>query len=46
MMLKLYYYPTPNSTNVAVLLEELELPYEVETVDIMKANGTLQSSGK
>ena len=35
-MLKLYYHPTPNSTKVAVLLEELELPYEVETVDIMK----------
>ena len=35
-MLKLYYHPTPNSTKVAVLLEELELPYEVETIDIMK----------
>jgi len=35
-MLKLYYHPTPNSTKVAVLLEELELPYEVTTIDIMK----------
>jgi len=35
-MLKLYYHPTPNSTKVAVLLEELELPYEVATIDIMK----------
>jgi GST-like protein len=35
-MLKLYYHPTPNSTKVAVLLEELGLTYEVETVDIMK----------
>lgn len=35
-MLKLYYHPTPNSTKVAVLLEELGLPFEVETVDIMK----------
>ncbi|RBP13753.1 GST-like protein [Roseiarcus fermentans] len=35
-MLTLYYHPTPNSTKVAVLLEELELPYEVIPVDIMK----------
>jgi GSH-dependent disulfide-bond oxidoreductase len=35
-MLKLYYHPTPNSAKVAVLLEELEAPYEVETIDIMK----------
>jgi GST-like protein len=34
-MLKLYYHPTPNATKVAVLLEELDLPYEVRTVDIM-----------
>ena len=35
-MLKLYYHPTPNSTKVAVLLEELELPFEVVPVDIFK----------
>ena len=35
-MLKLYYHPTPNSMKVAVLLEELDLPYEVATSDIMK----------
>lgn len=35
-MLKLYYHHTPNSTKVAVFLEELEVPYEIETVDIMK----------
>jgi GST-like protein len=35
-MLKLYYHPTPNSMKVVVLLEELELPFEVATVDIFK----------
>jgi GST-like protein len=35
-MLKLYYHPTPNSTKVAVMLEELETPYEVLPVDIHK----------
>ena len=35
-MLKLYYHPTPNSMKVVVLLEELELPFEVVTVDIFK----------
>ena len=35
-MLKFYYHATPNSTKVALLLEELQLPYEVITVDIFK----------
>jgi len=35
-MLKLYYHPTPNSMKVAIVLEELELPFEVVTVDIFK----------
>ena len=35
-MLTLYYHPTPNSLKVAVLLEELALPFEVATVDIFK----------
>ncbi len=33
-MLTLHYHATPNSTKVAVLLEELGLPYEVVPVDI------------
>jgi GST-like protein len=45
-MLKLYYHPTPNSTKVVVLLEELELPYEVATVDIMKGEQHTQDFRK
>ncbi|MDB5586994.1 MAG: glutathione S-transferase [Devosia sp.] len=35
-MLKFYYHPTPNSMKVALLLEELGLPYEAISVDIFK----------
>ena len=35
-MIKFYYHATPNSTKVALLLEELQLPYEIITVDIFK----------
>ena len=35
-MIKFYYHATPNSTKVALLLEELKLPYEIATVDIFK----------
>ena len=35
-MIKFYYHATPNSTKVALLLEELQLPYEVISVDIFK----------
>lgn len=35
-MLTLYYHATPNSTKVAILLEELALPYEVVPVDIFQ----------
>lgn len=45
-MLKLYYHPTPNSTKVVVLLEELELPYEVASVDIMKGEQHTQEFRK
>jgi GST-like protein len=35
-MLNLYYHATPNSMKVALLLEELKLPFEVISVDIFK----------
>lgn len=35
-MLTLYYHPTPNSLKVALVLEELAVPFEVATVDIFK----------
>jgi GSH-dependent disulfide-bond oxidoreductase len=35
-MLNLYFHATPNSIKVALLLEELGLPFEVNSVDIFK----------
>ena len=35
-MLNLYFHATPNSMKVAVLLQELELPFDITTVDIFK----------
>ena len=35
-MLNLYFHATPNSMKVALLLEELRLPFEVISVDIFK----------
>jgi GST-like protein len=35
-MLNLYFHATPNSMKVAVLLEELELPFDVSPIDIFK----------
>lgn len=35
-MLKLYYHSSPNPLKVALLIEELELPYEVVPVDTFK----------
>ena len=32
--IELYYWPTPNGWKVAILLEELGLPYDVKTVNI------------
>jgi GSH-dependent disulfide-bond oxidoreductase len=33
-MIDLYYWPTPNGRKIAVMLEEVGLPYQVITVDI------------
>lgn len=35
-MLQFYFHTTPNSMKVALLLEELHLPYEVMSIDIFK----------
>jgi GST-like protein len=35
-MLQFYFHTTPNSMKVALLLEELHLPYEVVPIDIFK----------
>ena len=35
-MIKLYYHPTPNPAKVALMLEELGLPYETVPVDTSK----------
>ena len=35
-MLTLYFHPTPNGTKVALMLEELQLPYDLQPVDIFK----------
>jgi GSH-dependent disulfide-bond oxidoreductase len=35
-LIKLYFWPTPNGYKISILLEELELPYEVEAVHIGK----------
>lgn len=34
--LEFYYHPTPNPSKVALLLEELQLPYRVHPVDIAR----------
>jgi GST-like protein len=35
-MLQFYFHPTPNPTKVALLLEELGIPFEVTAVDTVK----------
>lgn len=35
-MLKFYFHPTPNPMKAALLLEELQLPYELVAVDTLK----------
>src|SRR6202007_1406263 len=32
---RLYYFPTPNGRKVSIALEEMELAYEVEKIDIL-----------
>jgi len=41
-MPKLYFHSTPNSMKVALLLEELQLPFEIAPVDIMKGEQHLE----
>lgn len=35
-LIKLYAWPTPNGYKIAILLEELQLPYEVQPVNITR----------
>jgi GSH-dependent disulfide-bond oxidoreductase len=37
-MLKFYFHPTPNGSKVALMLEELQLQYEIEVVDIFRGD--------
>jgi len=36
--IQLYYWPTPNGHKITILLEELQLPYEVHPVDITRGD--------
>jgi GSH-dependent disulfide-bond oxidoreductase len=35
-MIKVYAFSTPNSVRVPIALEELELPYEIEAINVRK----------
>ena len=35
-MIDLYYWPTPNGRKVTILLEELNIPYNLINIDITK----------
>jgi GST-like protein len=37
-MIQLYTWATPNGKKVSVMLEELELPYEVHPINIAKGD--------
>lgn len=37
-MYDLYYFPTPNGHKITMLLEELDVPYKIHTVDIMNGD--------
>jgi GST-like protein len=45
-MLELYFHSTPNSMKVALLLEELQAPYELIPVDILQGEQHLPSFTK
>lgn len=45
-MLQFYFHSTPNSMKVALLLEELQLPYEVVPIDIFKGEQHAQAFRK
>jgi len=35
-MIKLFYYPTPNGRKISIMLEELNLDYQIKRIDITK----------
>lgn len=36
--IQLYFFPTPNGLKISIVLEELEVPYDVHVVDIRKGD--------
>ena len=36
--IQLYYFPTPNGHKITIALEEMNLPYEITVVDILKGD--------